>query len=443
MNVLLVTDSFPPVCGGSGWSTFELARGLRATGHAVVVARLRPGSASGVTHTTYDDFVVHDVGVAAPDIPYLRNYLKSERLTRVVSPMLATLVEKTNIEIVHGQHVMSAPAARAAADLTGRPFVCTVRDYWPVCYWSTLLVTPHGDMLCPACTSTNMRRCTRARAGWAWPLASPWLPYMRANLRRKQATLRQAGAVIAVSTTIARDIAERCPELDTRRLHMIPNPVDITALRNSVARAPAPREGAYALYVGKLAPNKGVGKLFDAVERGRLSIPLIVVGDGPDRTLLERRAAATSAQVTFTGWLQRSETLVWMKYASFLIFPSQGPESLSRVLLESSALGVPAAAILTGGTGDIVLDGKTGLVSTSVDELARDVARLEGSAELRARLGAAAQRHVEQTFDAPRVVERIVAVYNALRGTSSAASDASPGPRATGVPDEARGRTRG
>ena len=32
MNILIATDAFPPVCGGSGWSTFELARALRATG---------------------------------------------------------------------------------------------------------------------------------------------------------------------------------------------------------------------------------------------------------------------------------------------------------------------------------------------------------------------------------------------------------------------------
>lgn len=443
MNILLVTDSFPPVCGGSGWSTFELARGLRAAAHAVVVARLRPGTKSGVTRTAYDNFEVHDIGVAAPDLPYLRNYLKSERLTRVVSPILAALVEGGRIDVVHGQHVMSAPAARAAAERTGRPFVCTVRDYWPVCYWSTLLVSPNGDTLCAACTTANMRRCTKARAGWAWPLAAPWLPYMQANLRRKHATLQHADAVIAVSTTIARDIAERCPDLDTRRLHTIPNPVDIAALRKSVAETPAPREGAYALFVGKLAPNKGVGKLFDAVERGRLSMPLVVVGDGPDRAMLERRAATTSANVTFTGWLERGETLVWMKHARFLIFPSQGPESLSRVLLESSALGVCAAAMLTGGTGDIVLGEQTGLVSTSVDELARDVARLEGDPELRARLGAAARHHVEQTFDAPRVVERIMAVYEGVLGASPATPNALPDPPSTGWHNDSTGRARG
>ena len=82
MNVLLVTDAFPPVCGGSGWSTYELARGLRARGHAVLVVQPRPGTAETVRETSYDGFRVIEFGAPAPAIPYVRNYFKNERLTR-------------------------------------------------------------------------------------------------------------------------------------------------------------------------------------------------------------------------------------------------------------------------------------------------------------------------------------------------------------------------
>ena len=44
MNLLLVTDSFPPQCGGSGWSTYELARGLRSRGHRVRVVKAAAGA---------------------------------------------------------------------------------------------------------------------------------------------------------------------------------------------------------------------------------------------------------------------------------------------------------------------------------------------------------------------------------------------------------------
>ena len=60
-----------------------------------------------------------------------------------------------------------------------------------------------------------------------------------------------------------------------------------------------------------------------------------------------------------------------------LIFPSKWPEPLSRVLIEASALSVPIAAMNTGGTSDVIEDEETGLLSSSVQELAEDVTRLQ------------------------------------------------------------------
>ncbi|HXT30553.1 MAG TPA: glycosyltransferase, partial [Vicinamibacterales bacterium] len=71
MNILIPTDSFPPVCGGSGWSTYELARGLRARGHDVTIVQPKPGQPAGIRHGDYDGFRVHHFGVAAPNIPYV------------------------------------------------------------------------------------------------------------------------------------------------------------------------------------------------------------------------------------------------------------------------------------------------------------------------------------------------------------------------------------
>ena len=118
---------------------------------------------------------------------------------------------------------MTALPAIEAARAARVPVVCTVRDYWPVCYWSDLIHTRSGLLLCPECTAANMTRCVRPRAGAAWPLALPLIPYMRANLARKQATLADADAVIAVSHRIADDLRARqrlrlaVPELHPRR----------------------------------------------------------------------------------------------------------------------------------------------------------------------------------------------------------------------------------
>ena len=58
LRLLLVTDAFPPVSGGSGWSTYELARGLHARGHHVEVIKVEAGTRSGVYETSYDGLPV-------------------------------------------------------------------------------------------------------------------------------------------------------------------------------------------------------------------------------------------------------------------------------------------------------------------------------------------------------------------------------------------------
>jgi glycosyltransferase involved in cell wall biosynthesis len=103
-----------------------------------------------------------------------------------------------------------------------------------------------------------------------------------------------------------------------------------------------------------------------------------------------------------------------MRNAEMLAFPSFGPESLSRVLIEAAALGAPIAAMDTGGTRDIIHADKTGLVSADVEAFSADLARLDRDERLRALLGSAARPDVHTRFSATSVVERVEQVYRSL-----------------------------
>lgn len=410
MNVLLATDSFPPGCGGSGWSTYELGRGLRARGHAVLVVKASTGVRGSTTERIYDGFRVIDFRAFAPAVPGLRNYFKNERLYRKLAKFLARLIPTEKIDVVHGQHVLSCVPSVEAAKRAGIASVCTVRDYWPVCYRSDLIHTPAGQALCPGCAYAAGTQSGRPRIGVTGLATSTLRTYLVANLRRKQDALANADVVIAVSTRIADDLRARSPILKNAAIEVIPNPVSTAAIAAFVEK-PSPLTEPYAVYVGKIAPNKGTHFLVDVVRRAELDWPLIVVGDGPDRERMERDAALNGRDIRFVGWLDQAETASWLAHASMLIFPSFGPESLSRVLIEASAAGVPIAAMNTGGTPDIVHDEITGLLSQTPAELATDVKRLRGDAPLRGRLAHAAANHARKTFDAAVVVERIEGVY--------------------------------
>jgi glycogen synthase len=413
LTILLATDSFPPRCGGSGWSTYELARGLRERGHDVLVLKVGAGSGGPEQETSYEGLRLIELRVWAPGIPGLRNYFKNERLYPRVSKRIEEIIGAERVDLVHGQHVLSGPPSVWAAKRAGIPSVLTVRDYWPVCYRSDLLHSPATLALCPGCSRVAGVHHGRPRVGLA-PFAQLLArKYLASNMRLKREALASADAVIAVSSVMARDLLERAPELSRTRVEVIPNPVNISALRRR-ATAPRPMADPYALYVGKLAVNKGTDLLIEAVDEADLDWPLVIAGDGPDRPLVEKAARARKREVRFLGWIDSGQTAAWMAHAGMLIFPSRGPESLSRVLIEASALGVPVAAMHTGGTADIIEDEVTGLLSTNVAGLADDIRRIRHGEVLRQRLGAAAANRAAEIFDAPAVVARIETVYAGL-----------------------------
>ena len=415
LRVLVVTDSFPPVCGGSGWSTWELSRGLVARGHHVEVVKVDTRAAdAGPIDRSYESVRVTDFRRPSTDVPFVRNVVKNERLWSELTTYLADRLRAEHFDIVHGQHVMSTVPVVRAGEATGTASVATVRDYWPVCYWSDLIYDTASPHLCPQCSVQMMTRCVRPRAGAAAPAAWPLIPYMRRNLRTKRRTLARSHAIIAVSHAIADDLRARAPEIAGTPLYTIPNPVDLAPLDAAHDQAPRPMADPYLLYAGKIAVNKGVQFLVQAVKTAGISWPLVVAGDGPMRAAFETEAREAGLDVRVLGWLSRTETLAWMRHATVLAFPSYGPESLSRVLLEASALGVPIAAMDTGGTRDIIKPDVTGLLSTTPSEFARDLARLRTDERLRAALGAAARQDVRHRFASASVVERIEQVYRSL-----------------------------
>ena len=415
MRVLMVTDAFPPTAGGSGWSTYEVSRALRVRGHEITVVRPRFDAATQGDER-YDGFEILQPLAWAPRVPFVRNYFRNERLYAHLSRVLSPIIRDRRIDIVHGQHLLSGPAAIRAARRVGVASVCTVRDYWPVCYWSDSTVDPASGEFCPACSPRGMTACLPPRGGRVWPLGLAAIPYMTANLRGKRQALAEAGAIVAVSQRIAADLRARATELSDTRLEVIPNPVDIDGITQAAASLARPLAGPYALYVGKLAYNKGCLHLIAAVRASRLDWPLVVVGDGPLRSSMESAAKAAGLDFRFTGWIPRRDVLGWLRHASVLVFPSAGPESLSRVLLEASALAVPIAAMDTGGTGEIVVGDVTGLLCEGAAALGPALARLRADGDLRVRLGEAARQHARTRFETASVALRLETLYLDLIG---------------------------
>lgn len=177
-------------------------------------------------------------------------------------------------------------------------------------------------------------------------------------------------------------------------------------------------DGSYALFVGRLAEEKGVRVLLDAWRQIGVRFPLKVVGSGPLAHLLNQ--ADTGVQ--YLGQLPRPEVLNLLKSAGFMIFPSLWYEGFPMTIAEAFASGTPVVASHLGNSAAIVENGRTGLhfEPGNPDDLAAKVEwLLDHPAEL-ASMRVEARTEYEAKYTAEKNYHQLIGIYeDAIRASRS------------------------
>jgi glycosyltransferase involved in cell wall biosynthesis len=119
--------------------------------------------------------------------------------------------------------------------------------------------------------------------------------------------------------------------------------------------------GGYALFVGRLSPEKGLDTLLAAWKQLGRSWQLKIAGDGPMAPEIQA-FCATHPEVEWLGPQSRSQTAELMGRARVLIFPSQWYETFGRVAIEAFAAGTPVVASRLGAMAEICDEMQTGLL---------------------------------------------------------------------------------
>jgi glycosyltransferase involved in cell wall biosynthesis len=172
------------------------------------------------------------------------------------------------------------------------------------------------------------------------------------------------------------------------------------------------------VYVGRLAEQKGLRVLIDAVrqlrECGR-SLKLVLVGDGPLREEIERRISDLRLRncVRLAGWLSGSGVRQEIECARALVLPSFA-EGLPAVIMEAMALQRPVISTYVAGIPELVVPGITGWLVPAGDEAAlaealRDA--LQSPPERLAALGRAARELVLTRHDAAKEAAKLAALF--------------------------------
>jgi glycosyltransferase involved in cell wall biosynthesis len=187
--------------------------------------------------------------------------------------------------------------------------------------------------------------------------------------------------------------------------------------------------GSYALFIGRVSPEKGADTLLKAWRQLPKTHMLRIVGDGPSRERLESEASRDGlSNVKFMGRLPHDQAIDAIKNARFVIFPSQLYETFGLGIAEAYACAVPALASRLGAMQEIVQEGQTGFLfeSGNVDDLARTVARAWNDPAQMRRLGVQARTEYETKYTAKINYRELIEIYRHVIAKRSAVAAPSP-----------------
>jgi glycosyltransferase involved in cell wall biosynthesis len=260
------------------------------------------------------------------------------------------LQEKPQLVHIHNTFFVASPSIYSACLEARIPVVQTLHNYRLLCPAATFF---RDGRVCTECVDDSLWQGVRHGCYRDSRAATATVAVMLATHRRRGTWTQMVDSYIAL-TNFARQLFVR-GGLPAEKIMVKPH---------FVYPDPGARSGPgeYALFVGRLSPEKGAGMLLDAWEQLRNPIPLRIVGDGPLRSELEARVAQRSlAGVSFTGHLDRSQVFSAMKGARFVLVPSECYENFPTTICEAFSCGAPVICSRMGAMEELVRHGRTGL----------------------------------------------------------------------------------
>jgi len=370
---LLVTNDFPPKVGGIQSYLWELWRRIDPTTFTVLTASSDPGAAR------FDD-EQREEGMRIERVRRRTLYLPTLRVRAAIR--------------------------RAAHD--GGATLVVLDPAMPLALVGPYLELPYAVVLHGAEVTVPAR-----------------IPFSRPLL---SGVLRRASLVVSAGSYPAAE-AERAtggrmpptvvvpPGVDTKRF------VPFDAERRSAARfrLRLPADAPVVVSVSRLVPRKGMDVVVEAARRLAPSFPglvVVIAGEGRQSGSLAEQVEASGAPVRLVGHISDEEKVDLLGAADVFVMACRNrwfgleQEGFGIVFLEAAAAGLPQVAGESGGAAEAVVDGVTGLVVAEPDdpgEVAAALRRLLADAPLRRRMGAAARRRAQESFDNDRLASRLAA----------------------------------
>lgn len=331
-----MVGQFPPHVGGVGVHIHTLSKKLVEEGHEVYVITY--------PHKEIKDIDgIHVIGTKGLNIPGVRGLMFKKNAKKA----LENLLEKEDIDIIHGHYLF--PAGAAAVEVGKEHGIKTY-------------VTAHGS---------DMFELYKTQ------------PLMRSTIRN---VLKDADGVFAVSNALKHEIIATGVTGIAAKTKISWNSVDINKFSNkendSFKKEYKLEDKPIVLFVGNLIKRKNVDSLLEAKKIAHGDYYLVIVGDGPLFKKLKKKVDEENIRdVIFTGSRNDVENII--PSCDVLVLPSFS-ESFGLVLIEALACGKPVIGSNVGGITEIINDDVGLLVNPNkISSIARAIDNIVNDEDLR------------------------------------------------------------
>lgn len=364
MKILLTSGIFPPDIGGPATFIPELANKLIENRSQVTVVALRP------THNVIEDFKFRTRLI----------HRSKPRVLRIIKTIVAIFNELTKTEVLfsNGLYLESALPIRilrkrAIAKVVGDPLWERDRNLGR--------------------TSKSLKEYQSERKDFRNFLIRKLIVF----------ALNSYEIVICPSEELT-DVVKNWGVKSS--VKFIPNGVSIP----KVDKVPKEYD---LIYVGRLVKWKNVSRLIMCARE--LNLRLCIVGDGPERTNLERLASDIESACQFTGEMDKASLFRLLKKSRIFVLISQY-EGLSYSLLEAMAIGLPVVVSDAIGNVNVVKDGVNGMVIPLEfpAQLNVCIKKLITNPELQRVLGNQALETVKRDYLAENQLSKIIVIVQGI-----------------------------
>jgi starch synthase len=394
----LVTREYPPyVYGGAGvhveYLSRELAKKIQVDVHCWGDQRADNGNLHVRGAKPWDELSAGQQKFKASLEALSLNLLQLEGLSKA--------------DLVHTHTWYASMAGFWAKKLFNIPFVLTTHSLEPLRAW----------------------KAEQLGTGFAM---SSWM---------ERTAILDADAVIAVSQGTRSDILKAYPDIDSEKIHVIYNGIDLAEYQKTDDTTALQTYGVslehpYVLFVGRITRQKGVTHLVEAIRYLPPETQIVLCAGAPDtpeiaaemRKKVEDAKTHNKRIIWIEKMVSKAETIQLYSHSAVFCCPSVY-EPFGIINLEAMACKAPVVASATGGILEVVQDNKTGYLvpfeqdpvttfPSNPDTFARDLADkvydlLANPAKAK-RFGEAGRKRVEETFSWSAIADQTIALYEKL-----------------------------